>query len=423
MMQQLRLLTLFMLILLPFYSKGTIIIVAKEGSVYKSVQAGLDAATAGDTVLVKAGIYHETVTWNKSGMENDYITLSGEPGAILEGTALLRTGIVIQDKSYLRIIGFEIRSFKGDGVPTGISIRGGGKGIELRNNNIHHIENTAGNAHGIAIYGTTTTPLSNIVVDANEISNCRLGSSEALVLNGNVNHFTVSNNHVHDNDNIGIDFIGFEKVGPPGLDQANEGICSGNTVYNISSGNNPAYKGIKAADGIYVDGGRNIIIENNNVYNCDIGIELASEHQSRSTADIMVRNNYVSGSYQANIMAGGYAADKGMAVNITIMNNTTYMGREGELALQFNCQNIAVSNNIFYGRPDQAYLQNRGKNNTRVKVNQNLYFGQSKTSPGAWPDSSANFIDPMLVDPPYNLHLTPGSPAINVGCKPFTGTL
>jgi len=34
--------------------------------------------------------------------------------------------------------------------------------------------------------------------------------SESMVLNGNVEHFVVSHNKVHDNDNIGIDFIGFE---------------------------------------------------------------------------------------------------------------------------------------------------------------------------------------------------------------------
>lgn len=407
-----------LLLLQSTASFGNTLIVSPESSVYKTIQSGLDAANAGDTVLVKAAIYRETVTFRKTGVAAHYITLIGESGAIIEGTENSRIAIVVLDKSYIRITGLEIRFFRGSGTPTGISVRGSGTGIEIRNNKVHHIENSTGNAHGIAIYGTGKTALTKILVDGNEIYDCQLGSSEALVLNGNVSQFVVSNNLIHDNDNIGIDFIGFESVGPAGFDQANDGICFGNTVFNISSLKNPAYKGSQSADGIYVDGGRNIIIERNTIYNCDIGIELASEHQDRNTEDIVVRNNFVSGSYQANIMAGGYAADKGRAVNISIIHNTTYQGREGEVALQFNCDKIRISNNIFYGNPCQAYLQNRGSNNSGVTVQCNLYFGQSNSSPGGWKDAQGKYQNPFLVDPPSDLQLSAGSPAIGAACDP-----
>lgn len=104
---------------------------------------------------------------------------------------------------------------------------------------------------------------------------------------------------------------------PKGFDQARNGICFGNIVYNITTKSNPTYNDLNS-DGIYVDGGRDIIIKKNIVYNCDIGIELASEHKGKSTENITVRNNFISGSFQANIMAGGYAPNKGNAVNIVI---------------------------------------------------------------------------------------------------------
>ncbi len=397
-------------------SMAVTIVVAPAGAAYTTIQAGVNAANAGDTILVRAGTYNENVTFPRSGsLAAGYITLLGESGAILDGTGRGQLGIYINNRNYIRVVGLEVRNFTAAGTPIGISVRGSSSNIEILNNKVHNIENANDNAHGIAFYGTAATPMTNILVDGNEIRNCLLGQSESLVLNGNVTNFIVSNNLVHDNDNIGIDFIGFEGVGPAGMDQARNGVCIDNTVYNISTLTNPTYGGDRNADGIYVDGGANITIERNNVYTCDIGIELASEHAGRNTENITVRNNFVSGSYQANIMAGGYASNRGNAVNIVIANNTTYQGRDGELALQFNCTNISIRNNIFHGRAGQDYLQEWGNNNNGITVSNNLYFGQSTTSPGSWPDVRALYANPRLNTAPSNLHLLATSPAIDAG--------
>jgi pectin methylesterase-like acyl-CoA thioesterase len=45
----------------------TPIIVAKNSGTYTTIQAGLSAANAGDTVFVKTGTYQETVIFGKSG--------------------------------------------------------------------------------------------------------------------------------------------------------------------------------------------------------------------------------------------------------------------------------------------------------------------------------------------------------------------
>ena len=396
------------------------LIIAPTGSNYTSIQQGLDDANAGDTVLVKAGIYNEMVTFSKSGSGHNYITLLGESGAIIDGSEDGVVGITIANQNYIKVIGLEVQNFRSKRVPIGISVRGSCSNIELRNNKVHHIENATGNAHGIAVYGTELTPSSNIVIDGNEIRNCKLGQSESLVINGNVTDFMVSNNIVHDNDNIGIDFIGFERQGPEGLDQARNGICFGNIVYNITTKTNPTYHDLNS-DGIYVDGGRDIIIEKNVVYNCDIGIELASEHEGKSTENITVRNNFVSGSFQANIMAGGYASNRGNAINIIIVNNTTYLGGQGEVALQHNSDKIIIKNNIFYGKSDQDYLQNRGTRNINIDINNNIYYGQSSSSPGSWTDANAKYVDPLLVNPYTNMHLKSGSPAIDTGIDTGTG--
>jgi len=405
--------------LAPFLLPGMVsareIIVAPSGGEFATVAAGVGAAQAGDMVTVRAGIYHEAVSFGRSGTASAYITLRGEPGAILDGTGRSGPGIIITSRHHIRVTGMTVRSFTGSGTPMGISVEGSSSSIELRDNLIHNIESPNGNAHGIAFYGSTATPMTNIVVEGNEIRNCRLGQSESLVLNGNIDGFVVARNTVHDNDNIGIDFIGFEGTGPVGQDQARNGVCVDNVVYNISSATNPTYGGERSADGIYVDGGRDIVIERNKVDNCDIGIEVASEHFGKATSNITVRNNFISRGYQGNILMGGYAANRGNALNVAVVNNTMYQATSGEIVLQYNCNGITVKNNILYARSGQPYISNDGGNNSNVVVANNVYFGASITSPGSFPDARALFLNPLLLSPLTDLHLLVGSPAIGTG--------
>jgi len=416
---------------------GATIVVAKSGGAYSTIQAGLNAAQPGDTVDVQAGTYNERVTFPRSGTAGKYITLRGEPGAIIDGTGLFDTltgtcGLVyIENRSYVKVIGLTIQNAVKSSskiFQAGIWVRGAGSFIEIRNNTVSNIVNSTrtSGCHGIAVYGTNgTTPLSNVIVDGNEVTRCKTGWSESMVLNGNVENFVVSHNKVHDNDNIGIDFIGFEGECPtPALDQARNGVCTDNVVYNITSYGNPAYGTDRSADGLYVDGGKNIIIERNKVDNCDIAIELASEHRGKSTEGITVRNNFASRSYQGNLEMGGYAANKGNAVNCVLVNNTTYQGTGGEIVVQNNCNGITIKNNILV-RTDSSvgYIVQWGKNNTNMTVNNNLYFGGSTTSPGAWPDSAALFADPQLVNTYLDMHVSLTSPAVDRGVTVDAGTL
>ena len=188
----------------------------------------------------------------------------------------------------------------------------------------------------------TKRPITDLIIDGNEVHHLKTGSSESLVVNGNVTNFRITHNVVHDNNNIGIDVIGFEHTAPdPAVDQARDGVVSGNLVYNITSRGNPAYRNDESSDGIYVDGGTRILIEQNVMHDVDFGIELASEHKDRATSYIIARNNLIYHCHTAGVSIGGYAPERGHTHHSIVINNTLYQNDtsatgSGEFQMQWN---------------------------------------------------------------------------------------
>ncbi len=427
---------------------------------WQTIQKAANTLAPGDTVYVRGGVYNEKVTVNVSGTaDNGYITFRNyeDEVPILDGTGLpvpdSSNGMfLIVDQYYIIIEGFEIRNYRASTpyiIPVGIHIRGEAHNIKLKNNNIHHIETNApvdeelmgADAHGIAVYGTSAPDsINNIFIEGNELHDLILGSSEGLVLNGNVTLFTVNNNIVYDCDNIGIDFIGFEDIAPNSdYDQARNGIVSNNTIYNISSFGNPAYGNEYSAGGIYVDGGRDIIVERNTIFQADIGIEIASEHQGRATSYITVRSNFLFKSRMAGIAMGGYDTERGSTENCIIVNNSLYhngIGEYGnqEILLQFNTQNNIIKNNIFYADDQSILIGNPFTENINNIVDYNLYFhpsgindcefewqnviyqGFAAYRSATGNDSHSLFVTPQFTDLNVpDLHLLTTSSAINAG--------
>lgn len=421
------------------------------GSAFKTLQKAANTANAGDTVFVMAGTYNQKLKITKSGTSSSPITFQNynNGAVVIDGNNLSvsgREGLVhMANVSNIKVKGFEIRNFKttsSGAVPVGIALEGSGSNIELRNNNVNNIKNTASssrNAHGISVYGTKTTPWSNITIDGNTLSNLVLGSSESLVLNGNVDGFSITNNIVRDNDNIGIDIIGFEQTAPSGYDQARNGVIRGNSISNIAVQNNPAYDSdCYCAGGIYVDGGKDILIEQNRSFNNDMGIELASEWDEGSTSNITVRNNLVYNNRYTGIAIGGYDNLRGSTVNSKIVNNTLYnndtVGNNGgQLLIQFDTQNNIIKNNIMVASSSKILIQNLFTENTGNIVNNNLFYGVGGTSGLKWVwksesytsfssyksatgnDANSLLANPLLVSPTTNFTLGSGSPAINAG--------
>jgi parallel beta-helix repeat protein len=296
-------------------------------SPWRSVQASVDKLQPGDTATLLPGVYQEKVQIHQSGSAQQRITLQGQPGAVLSGKGADGANLLlIENQSHWTIQGIEFRDNLRVKDGSGIRLEGNCDDIQIRKNRIHEIRGK--DAMGITVYGTNgKDPISQIVIDGNEIFNCEPARSEALTLNGNITDFAVTNNRVHDVNNIGIDFI------------------AGESWVN----------GSPDAAGIYVDGARNILIEKNIVTQCDLGIEVGSENKGTVTTNVMVENNTVFHNDKAGIVFGGYEDKAGRVKQCVFKGNTLFKNHRhksdhnGEIWIQWASDNVVTANTVIGG--------------------------------------------------------------------------
>ncbi len=364
-----------------------------------TLQRAADLATAGTTVHIAAGTYKGPVYIENSGTLAQPIVFEPMPSAKVVVTGTPSTDdehlIHIENQAYVIIRGLEFTKFwtSNDQItPIAIYVTGSSHNILIENNYIHNLGTRAdtedGNAHGIAVYGTK--PIKDIQVNNNRVENLSLGRSEAIVLNGDVTNFEVNRNQVNNNNNIGIDIIGFEGTAETDNDYARRGDIIGNTVTRNSIVGNPGYKGDDpSAGGIYVDGGKQVFIQNNTVTGNDIGIEVASENFQKLTEEVWVEGNTVTNSSYAGLAVGGYDEQRGGVRQITLINNTVTnndLGKQqgGQLLLQFNIQKLSVKNNTFTSSPSRYMIVANQIDRGEVSFDNNRYLPQNSNLSLIW---------------------------------------
>lgn len=418
-----------------------------EADPFATINHALSKAVAGDTVFVRTGVYKELVTFPASGTAGSPITLRAycDEHPVIDATGLSggasRPALVsIVDRSHVVVDGFEMRNLAGSGnsFPAGIWVRGSVSDVVIRNNEVHHITAPNGGkdtgAHGIAVYGEKTTPSEDIHLENNRLHDLVLGPSEAMVVNGNVRNFEVMGNTVHDVNNIAFDFIGFEpdvcaacsQADVADVDNVNrvrDGLVRGNTAFNMTTATNPAYGGEKAAACYYVDGGAAITIERNVAHDCDLGVELASEHYQRATRAVIVRDNFLydndvtgiaTGGYDPGMGPGGGSAEACWIVNNTIVNSSRNGWADAGVFLQNRNVGNHFENNIVVATTGSSTVADGGAKNTGNVIDYNVYFNGALSGVSAGAHSITT--DPLLISASMgDLHLAAGSPAIDKG--------
>jgi hypothetical protein len=423
---------------------------------WRTIQHAADTLAPGDTVEVCGGTYNEAITMNVSGnAAQGPVTFENYPGEtpIVDGTGLsmpqlpYAAGLFeFTNASYVVVQGFDIRNYQTTSsayVPAGIDITGSPHDLTFISNRIYGIANlntsSSANAYGIAVHGTVPQSISNLVFTGNEIFSNTLGQSETFSLDGNVNGFVISGNRIHDNNNIGIGFIGYEGVcSDPTQDYTRNGVCRSNIVWDIDDNNNPSYPADDySAGGIYSDGGSNVLIELNLVHDCDIGVEMASEHKGHAAIACVCRDNLIWSNYTQGISIGGYSTSVGQTWNCVITHNTLYHNDsaqqgDGELYIQFNAlsnvfkDNIVVANsqNLLIGSAGLSHSTNTtaadwnlydapgGANGSTWMWNTSTYGSFSSYQTGTTNDAHSIFADPLFIS-------ATNSPAFNAGDPGF----
>lgn len=375
-----------------------------ETKPWKTVQKSAESATPGSTVYIRAGTYYEKINIKVSGTssksavtftnyKDEKVILDGSRSADSDQEDMIR----ISSKDYIKIDGLEIANHttdKKDALLTGIGIWGKGKGIEIKNCKIHRIWYDGASAHSgaqaIAVYGRSgKEPISDLVIDGNEIWDIKCGSSEAVSLNGNVDGFRFTGNYIHDTNNIGLSLIGDEKLGGKAVcpveadNRARNGFVAYNTMIGNSCEGNPSYpKNDFSAGGIYADGAKDVVIAYNTCNGNDMGIEVGNEAPGKPCSDITVRDNLIYGNKASGIQVGGYDETRGWAADCTFTNNTLYNNdmkrlKRGEINISKSHDIIFRSNIVYTGSQNLAVItENYGtKYIYNITFNNNIYYG------------------------------------------------
>lgn len=454
-----NIITLFCIILFnAYYTAQTHYYVSPNGSdtnngtwdaPWKTIQHSLNEMSENSILNVAAGVYHEKIVVPKNNIRIKNQTAE-KPVIDADGIHNQTAIIAISDKHNIIIEGLELKNNQ-QNFAQGILINGASKKVEIKNCSIHDIHfskypnakvspNT--NANAIIAYGdNATTPISNLTIEHNEIYNCRLGYSEGITLNGNVDGFKIMNNKVHDLTNIGIDIAGhYGACSNPKNDQARNGVISYNTIYNCLSP-------YATSGGIYIDGGKHVKVEYNTSFQNGYGIEIGCESIGKSTSDIMVRNNVFYNNKVCALALGGYdyPNGSGKVINAIFRNNTCLSNDYsnsgmGELYLSYSEQSV-IENNIFYTN-NQNHLAYAEWSQPNLIFDYNLFYTPNGANVldaswnGVYYSSYANFIsgtstnqhstfgNPKLMSDDItapDFHLLSGSLAINVGNPNFLG--
>lgn len=267
------------------------------GKTYTTIQSAINAAAAGDTIVVAAGTYNEAVVINKANL---IIQSETKFGAIIRPlTTPANSGAAL----YINANGATIDGFEIDGTTVcNNGIYGWDtSNLTIKNNKVHGAIN-AWDGCGILLmsWGTSGTVHDNLIKDNEVYDTGRMG---IMVMDHGANYTATYNNTI-----------------------------TGNTVYDVWK---KATDWSDGGGGIQINVGKNCSITNNLVYNVQDG----------------QRGIYMFGSCDGNVISSNTLRDNPVGIQLWISGEGgTTIDWGGEIPKSPQVHNNSIYNNAFGAR-------------------------------------------------------------------------
>jgi len=363
-----------------------------SGQEYSSIQAAANAAQPGDTVVVSAGTYNESVSTVRSGTANDPITFTTDGAVVIKSFDYI-------DHDHITIDGFEMA-----GANDGNMMLWNGDHGQLLNNVIHD----TGASWNVAIVDGN-----NFYASGNHYySSTGPGDDLPVFVIG-------GNNSLVENNEIGPakDIDAFRVWG-------HDNVIRNNYIHDItaSSGSSAHMDAIQTFG---VNGGQsyNIVFEDNLIDNSNgdfLQMLMTENNNDPDFRDWDIRNNvYIGVSGQANV---------GIR-NVRFYNNTVYDGGESNSLIMYlydgsgksDFSGAQIKNNIFIPASNigsYGGVISVGSSGSNVQVSNNYVAKIGSWGPvsGFSDTNGINGGDPKFANAgAEDFHLLSTSPAIDRG--------
>lgn len=364
---------------------------------WRTIQHAADTLTAGDTVYIRAGAYHERVVPQRSGSAGQVITYAAYPG---ETVTIDGTGVAVPEygglfdlagQGYIRVSGLRVIHSAYYGIVADHSSH-----ITIEHNYTYDTYSS-----GISAWSSD-----HVTVDSNEVVGACAGPWQEHISISNTDTFEARYNRIHDV------MPGTEgKEGLSVKDASSHGKVYGNHVYNLNR------------VGIYLDAEAehlfDVTVYQNLVHDIPaMGFALAAE-QGGLLENVRLYNNIAHHNLVGLWLSACCVATHPFR-DITIINNTfAYNGRNGwggGIGIEnTQVQSVTIRNNI---ASQNTYSQMAADPSVlpELTVDHNLTDGDRDPEFEFSGVDDLSGVSPAFVNPSAaDYRLRPGSPAIDHG--------
>jgi parallel beta-helix repeat protein len=210
---------------------------------FATIQHAINVSIAGDSIIVTPGIYQGARFYFKSGTPAMPITLTGQPGAIVNSPGPQNSNgdnLWVRNSSYIIVEGFEIHSAPRSGIAVQADPEPDESfGVIVRNNHCHNN----------GVWGIFTGYAKNILIEGNETSFS--GDEHGIYVSNSSDNPIIRFNISHDNNASGIQINADPVLDGDGI--ITNAIIDSNVIYNNGVGGGAAINLASVRDSLIVN--------------------------------------------------------------------------------------------------------------------------------------------------------------------------